>query len=95
MPASKQCKEMVPCDGKKCRNSVQCTEIASKKGYCCLHGTQTTKGKQAANSSRGNYNPGVETHWNDPNNNPLIPQVGKLSGGHTGTNWLGTQVNWT
>lgn len=46
------------------------------------------------------YNPGVRTHWGDPNNNWLLPQAGYLgrdSSGreHTGTNWLGTEVDWT
>lgn len=49
--------------------------------------------------NNGGYHPGVQTHWGDPNNNWLLPQVGQLpsSSGekHTGTNWLGTEVDWT
>ncbi len=46
------------------------------------------------------YHPGVQTHWGDPHNNWLLPQAGYLgrdSSGqqHTGTNWLGTEVDWT
>jgi hypothetical protein len=46
------------------------------------------------------YHPGVRTHCGDTHNNWLLPQAGYLgrdSSGqqHTGTNWLGTEVDWT
>ena len=37
--------------------------------------------------------PGVRTHWGDRSNNPLVPHAGKLRNGHSGTDWLGTEVD--
>ncbi len=41
------------------------------------------------------YETGVKTRWGDRTNNPLVPEVGELKHGGTGTNWLGTEVRWT
>jgi hypothetical protein len=40
-----------------------------------------------------NSGPGVHTDWSNKKGNPLIPHAGDLGEGHTGTRWLGTQVN--
>jgi hypothetical protein len=39
--------------------------------------------------------PGVHTDWKGKKGNPLIPHVGDLENGHTGTRWFGTEVDWS
>jgi hypothetical protein len=57
---------------------------------------KSSKSKSMKRVTSYNYEgPGVRTRWTDRTNNPIVPQVGELHNGHTGTNWLGTEVDWS
>ena len=79
-----RCKKVLSCDTPSCENPVRCLKMARRNGYCDEHAPKGSLG-----------GPGVQTRWGDPDNNPLIPEIGNLRSGGTGTNWLGTQVRWT
>ena len=81
-----KCKQMLPCQTKNCQGVIRCLNPATARGgYCDEHVPEGSFGS----------GPGVQTRWGDPTNNPLIPEIGNLRSGGTGTNWLGTQVRWT